>query len=695
MDDSQKQSMDWDNPAGIFWRLFQQSAEVTILIDAGTGQILNANDAAVAFYGYSQEQFQGLFIWDINTLPRATTLEHLKEVAIGQKTNFTFQHRLSNGEIKDVESYTVALDVGGRVIIYDAIRDITDRNKFQAELKLFKQAIESAWNGIIITDAQSSDTPIVYVNPAFEALTGYTLAEVRGKNPRLLQGPEHDQIGRAEIRAAIQAQKAISTIIRNHRKDGTLYWCEVAISPVFSADGTVNHWVGVQNDITARQEAEHKLNQLAFFDSLTGIPNRHLLLERLGHDLNLARRSAQTGAVLFIDLDRFEEINGTHGHDTGDEILRVVCNRLKHILRETDTIARVGSDEFVILLPAVCNSSQIVTDQIELVLRRIRSSLSEPVRSGELEHPITASIGITIFPQDNVSPLDLMSQADIAMHQAKEDGRDTTCYFESQMQTQIQERLALVHNLHDALTRDEFLMFLQPQWDKCGALVGAEALIRWRSRDGGLISPAKFIPVAEATGLIVPMGQFMLREACWAIKQLEATGRNFRLAVNVSLRQFRAPDFVEKIKQYVLVTEINPAHLTLEITESVLMRDPRLATEKMTALNSLGIEFSIDDFGTGYSSLGYLKNLPLRELKIDRSFIQDVSTNANDAALVEAILAIARSHGMRVVAEGIETPEQLEFLKSRGCEYFQGYMLGRPGPAQETLDKMLGLIKVH
>jgi diguanylate cyclase (GGDEF)-like protein/PAS domain S-box-containing protein len=691
----QEESVDWGDESGLFRKIFEQSAEVKLLIDAGTGRIVGANDAAVSFYGYASEQFRDMYIWDINTQSRQTNEWNFQQVISGQQTLHVRHHRLANGEVKEVESYSVPVNVGGRIIIYDVIHDITERSKFQIEIMLFKQVIESAWNGIIITSAESADNQIIYVNPAFEALTGYTLAEVRGKNPRLLQGPQHDQTGRAEIRAAIEAKKAIRTIVRNHRKDGTAFWCEVAISPVFSSPGVVSHWVGVQNDITKRLEAERQLNQLAYYDPLTGIPNRHLLLDRLGHDLNLARRTGQAGAVVFVDLDRFKQINNTHGQDIGDEILRVVTARLKGVLRETDLIARLGSDEFVILLPAISSTMHLAVEQIDLVVRRIRRELSEPVQTGSLDHPITASIGITVFPQDNVSASDLVAQADMAMFRAKEEGRDATCYFELQMQSRLQERLALIHDLHGALTRDEFVMYLQPQWDQRGLLVGAEALVRWRSRDGGLISPARFIPVAEETGLVVPIGQFMLREACWAIRQLEAAGGDFRIAVNVSLRQFKTPDFVQKVRQTLMATEINPAHLTLEITESVLMGDPGMVAEKMTALSQLGISFSIDDFGTGYSSLGYLKNLPLGELKIDRTFIQDVTTNVNDAALVEAILAIARAHGLRVVAEGIETPEQLDFLKVRGCEYFQGYLLGRPSEAPEMLNKMMGQIKVH
>jgi EAL domain-containing protein (putative c-di-GMP-specific phosphodiesterase class I) len=311
------------------------------------------------------------------------------------------------------------------------------------------------------------------------------------------------------------------------------------------------------------------------------------------------------------------------------------------------------------------------------------------VKIGPAEYSVTVSMGVTVFPQENVTSSELIAQADIAMYRAKESGRNTSCYFEPAMQEQIKERAALSKDLREALSHGDFRVFLQPQVDRTGRIIGAEALIRWQHQQGGLIAPAKFIPIAEDTGLIVPMGEFMLREACNIMRQLERADITFRISVNVSLRQFKLVDFAERIIAIVKASEINPASLTLEITESVLLHDTKVAIEKMQKINQLGIGFSIDDFGTGYSSLGYLQRLPLKELKIDRSFIRDVVTNPNDGALVEAILAIAHHHQLRVVAEGIETPEQFDYLKSRTCPLYQGYLFGRPIPAQELLDKLL------
>ncbi len=672
-----------------FRTLFEKNSEVILLLDPESGKILDCNQAAATFYGYSRPELQNLHIWDINTLPRAMIEERIKHVTSGSKAHFHFQHRLKNGDIRDVDAYSVALNLAGRTVIYDVIRDDTERKEALADLSLFQQAIEASANGIIITDATPSDTPIVYVNPAFEKLTGYTLNEVRGKNPRLLQGVTRDRMGRDDVRRAISEGRSVHTILKNYRKDATAYWCEVSISPVRNAHGDITHWLGIQNDITARLAAEEKLEHLAYYDSLTGAPNRQLTLVQLEHDIAAANRSGNYGALAFLDLDHFKEVNDTQGHEAGDSLLIMMVERVRTILRQTDTLGRIGGDEFVIVLPDLSPDRQRAANELELILQRIIQLLSEPIKVGHAEYAITASMGVTLFPQENTTAPELITQADIAMYRAKEAGRNTICFFEPAMQERIKERVAMVQDLRIALSNGDFRIFLQPQVDQTRSIIGAEALIRWQSREGGLIAPAKFIPAAEDTGLIVPMGEFMLREACHILRRLQRADIRFRISVNVSLRQFQMTDFAQRIIAIVKSSEIDPRSLTIEITESVLMRNAKDAVEKMKEINQLGIGFSIDDFGTGYSSLGYLKNLPLNELKIDRSFICDIATNPNDAALVEAILAIAHHHQLQVVAEGIETLEQFESLKERACPLFQGYFFGRPVPAEELIMPLL------
>ncbi|MHB1768819.1 MAG: sensor domain-containing protein, partial [Phycisphaerae bacterium] len=554
-----------------FRTLFEKSGEVTLLLDVATGKIMDSNEAAVEFYGYSAEKLKSLRIWNINTLPEATVRERMEQVTSGSRVHYAFRHRLNNGEIRDVDAYSVALNLGGRATLYVVVRDDTERKKALADLLLFRQAIEASTNGITIADALASDTPIIYVNPAFEKLTGYTLDEVRGKNPRLLQGPAHGGIGREEIRAAIKAQRPVQAILKNYRKDGTPYWCEVNISPVRDPHGVVTQWVGIQSDITARRAAEEKLEYLAFYDPLTGIANRRLLLDRIEQAMTLAKRNGNYGALVFLDLDHFKQVNDVQGHEVGDALLMQIVDRVRKILRESDTVGRIGGDEFVILLPNLSPDRDRIASELLIVLQRISQLLSEPVKIGPAEYSVTVSMGVTVFPQENVTSSELIAQADIAMYRAKESGRNTTCYFEPAMQEQIKERAALSKDLREALSHGDFRVFLQPQVDRTGRIIGAEALIRWQHQQGGLIAPAKFIPIAEDTGLIVPMGEFMLREACNIMRQLERADITFRLSVNVSLRQFKLVDFAERIIAIVKASEINPASLTLEITESVLL----------------------------------------------------------------------------------------------------------------------------
>ena len=672
-----------------FRALFEKSGEVTLLLNPENGKITDCNEAAVEFYGYSRSELTNLHIWDVNTLPRHTVEQRMREVISGSKAHFQFQHRLRNGNIRAVDVYSVALNLAGRSVIYDVIRDDTERRDALAGLLLFRQAIEASVNGIIVTDATTADTPIIYVNPAFEKLTGYGFNEVRGRNPRLLQGSQHDQTGREEIRSALKEGRSVHTIVKNFRKNATPYWCEVSISPVRNASGNITHWLGIQNDITARLAAEEKLEHLAFYDPLTGAPNRRLTLVRLERDIASARRSGHYGALVFLDLDHFKEVNDVQGHEAGDSLLIAVMDKVRTALRQTDTLGRIGGDEFVIVLPQLSSDREQAINELELILQRVIRLVSEPVKLGHSEYAITASMGVTLFPQENASPSELITQADIAMYRAKQAGRNSICYFEPAMQERIQERATLVHDLRVALSNGDFRVFLQPQVDQDRTIIGAEALIRWQSREGGLIAPAKFVPVAEDTGMIVPMGEFMLREACLILQRLERARTSFRISVNVSARQFQLIDFVERTKTIIQSFAITPGSLIFEITESVLMRNTKDAVEKMREISQLGVGFSIDDFGTGYSSLSYLKNLPLKELKIDRSFVCDIATNPNDSALVEAILAIAHHHHLQVVAEGIETPEQFEALKARDCPLFQGYYFGRPVPAADLIESLL------
>ncbi|MHB1767489.1 MAG: EAL domain-containing protein [Phycisphaerae bacterium] len=674
-----------------FRQLFEKSPAMMLLIDAADGKITDANEAAVKFYGWSRSHFQNMHIWDVNTLPRQELVKILSDVAVGDENHFVFQYRLAQGKVRDVEVCSVCLDFQGRKIIFSISYDVTARKLAEDNLRLFKQAVESTMDGICIVIAEASvpNPSIIYVNPAFEKLTGYKLEDIKGKNPRFLHGPQHNQPGHAIIRDALRNGHACETVLLDYRKDGTSFWVNLHLAPVCNQRGTITHWVSVESDITRQKQNESELEQLAFYDPLTELPNRRLFMDRLTQALATSRRTGQHGAVVFMDVNRFKNINDVCGHEVGDHLLIKLAKRLAHCQRGEDTIARLGGDEFVLLLSNLSSDPNTTTALASTVTERIRKAVCDPIKIGDYEHEISLSMGVTIFPKGADSVSDLLKQADAAMYKAKDSGDNSTGYFEPAMQAAAQVRMSVEHDLREALVRQDFRMFLQPQVDQNGTIVGAEALIRWRNKEGGLISPMTFISVAEDTGLIIPMDTWMLEQACLAIRRLEVAGSNIRVAANISARHFRVTDFVDRVKTAVEASAIDPDHLTLEITESVFLNDPEDAVSKMNQLRHTGLHFSIDDFGTGYSSLGYLKKMPLSELKIDRTFIQDAPTDPNDAALVEAILAVAHHHDLSVVAEGVETVEQVEFLKVRGCLIFQGYYFGRPVPAEEFLSQLI------
>jgi diguanylate cyclase (GGDEF)-like protein len=439
------------------------------------------------------------------------------------------------------------------------------------------------------------------------------------------------------------------------------------------------------NEIEERKAAEEKIKNLAFYDPLTGLPNRRLLLDRLKQTIASSARSARHGALLFIDLDSFKTLNDNLGHDIGDLLLQQVGQRLAACMREGDTVARLGGDEFVVMLKDLSENSQDAATQTETVGEKILVTLSQPYQLTNYEHHSTASIGITLFTGDDVAIEDLLKRADLAMYQAKAAGRNTLRFFDPEMQAAVATRAELEVGLREAIEKDQLLLYYQVQVDGDGRLTGAEALLRWKHPQRGLVSPLEFIPLAEDTGLILPIGQWVLETACaqlalWATRPEMA---HLTVAVNVSARQFHHPDFVGQVLAVLDGTGANPQRLKLELTESLLVDDVEDIIAKMTALKVQGVGFSLDDFGTGYSSLSYLKRLPLDLLKIDQSFVRDILTDPNDAAIAKIIVALAESLGLTVIAEGVEVEAQREFLARQGCHAYQGYLFSRPLPLRE------------
>ncbi len=468
-------------------------------------------------------------------------------------------------------------------------------------------------------------------------------------------------------------------------KDGSYMWASISGAPIFNAEGEFCGYRGTGRDVSARKLAEAEIERLAFFDSLTGLPNRRMLIDRLEHALAASARHCHHGALLFIDLDNFKILNDTLGHHMGDLLLKQVASRLQACVRDVDTVARLGGDEFVVMLEELGAVATEAAGQAEMVSKKILQALNQQYALGSHQLHSSPSIGVTLFHQHSQTVDELLKRADLAMYQAKAAGRNTLRFFDPEMQAAASARAAMEADLRQGLLRNEFMLYYQRVVDDQGRTTGVEALLRWNHPERGLVPPGEFIPVAEQTGLILPLGQWVLEAACAQLVAWSARPHTQKLtmAVNVSARQFKHPDFSNHILSLLRLSGANPYRLKLELTESLLLSDFDEVIVKMSELRSIGVGFSLDDFGTGYSSLAYLKRLPLDQLKIDQSFVRDVLTDPNDAAIARTILNLARSLDLGVVAEGVETAGQRDFLLRNGCKAFQGYFFGRPVPVEQ------------
>ena len=546
------------------------------------------------------------------------------------------------------------------------------------DLRIAAIAFESQ-EGMFITNA---DNVILRINHAFTEITGYPADEAIGQTPSLLASGRHDAKFYAAIQASLRHARAWQGEIWNRRKNGEIHPVWLTITAVTDKTDELTHYVATLTDISQRKAAEDKIQSLAFYDPLTRLPNRLLLIDRLQQALATSTRNDHTGALLFIDLDNFKILNDTLGHDKGDLLLQQVAKRLSACVRESDSIARLGGDEFVLVLTDLSEDATEAATQAEAVGEKILAALNQPYDLAGYEYHNTPSIGVTLFADHQNSVDELMKYADLAMYEAKKAGRNTLRFFDPQMQATISARALLEKDLHEGLQANQFLLYYQPQVDAAGGISGSEALLRWQHPRRGLLPPALFIPLAEETGLIVPLGLWVLETACnqlvaWATQPECA---RLTVAVNVSVRQFRQPDFAERVLAVLDRSGANPRRLKLELTESLLLENVEEIIGKMSLLKARGIGFSLDDFGTGYSSLSYLKRLPLDQLKIDRSFVRDLLTDPNDAAIAHTIVALAQSLGLSVIAEGVESEAQRACLARQGCHAYQGYLFGRPLP---------------
>ena len=582
--------------------------------------------------------------------------------------------------LDDVRGFAKSLESG-----QDALHAVN------AELRLTSAALARLNDMVLIAravDTPDRDQPIIFSNEAFQRRTGYTDAEIVGRSMRVLHGPGTDPAVVERIIDSMHQGRAATAEMVNYTKSGDPYWVEVELMPFTDDAGHISHWVVVGRDITERRHSADAIHRLAYYDVLTGLPNRRLMTERLDAMVAAANAGRGLGAVLYIDLDNFKHVNDARGHATGDALLKHTAKSLANVVRKGDTVARLGGDEFVVLLDGLGTDATGAGAAALSVSDKIRAALAEDVTIDDQDYSSTASIGVALPTRPGQSVADLLRDADLAMYHAKAAGRNGVAMFETSMLAAAERQLTLGRDLSAALDNGELSMHLQLQVDHAGTPVGAEMLMRWRRGDGTFVPPDVFIPVAETTGMILPLGLWALRQACLARLALEAAGHPLQLSINVSPRQFRQPEFVAQVRAAFDESGVAPQAFVFEVTEGLLVEDFDMITSKMRELAALGIRFSIDDFGTGYSSLGYLKKMPLYELKIDKSFMRDTPHDANGTAIVQTILAMADHLGLRVVAEGIETEAQARFLADNGRPCMQGYLYCRPLPLPDLIARL-------
>ena len=558
--------------------------------------------------------------------------------------------------------------------------DIVARKRVEDAFQLRERAIESSVHAIIITNA-THDHAVEYVNPAFERITGYAASEIIGRDFALLHGMDQDQAGIEEIRIAFKEKSRANAVFRCYRKDGTLFWIDLHTAPVKDSYGEVNHFVTAIYDITEMKRYQAELEHQARHDTLTGLVNRHVLNDRLSQAIRYGELYGHRVWVVFIDLDRFKFVNDTLGHNAGDLVLKEVASRLKVFTREADTIARLGSDEFVLILP------ERIEEELNVgLIQRMMEAIAQPLQIEGYDFFLSCSVGVAVYPNDGEIPDSLLKHADIAMYRAKEMGNNNYQFYTAAMNERALERLRIEGDLRNALERHELVLYYQPRVDlRTGRVVGMEALIRWMHPQLGMISPARFINLAEETGLIIQIGAWVIRTACEQNKIWQRMGLGYlRMSVNLSIRQFYQQNLLQSVVKVLEETGMAAHYLEIELTESLVMTDVDLAVGILTDLKEIGVQLSIDDFGTGYSSLSYLKSFPINTLKIDQSFVRDITIDQDDAAIVASIISLAHNLRLHVIAEGVETQEQLSYLQRHRCDEMQGFYFSGPMSADET-----------
>lgn len=675
-----------------FASLFQGSPDPICVSRVRDGEFVEVNPSFCSTFGWLAEDIIGRSSHQV-----AFWADHHQRSRLFEQ--LMRDHSLQNVEVQFLtrEGQTITCMVASRLIwvdrqlcILSSFRDVTRRLQAEAALKAsqekFAKAFHSSPDAITITERETGR--YIEVNEGFHRLTGYRTDEVIGQTAlgiNIWADPDE----RLNMIAALNRDGFVHHLeMRGRHRDGTIKTVDVSVEPIEL--GGVNCLLLTARDTSELREAEARIQHLAYHDALTDLPNRALLMDRLKQQIALLQRHSLRGALLFLDLDHFKHINDSLGHSVGDSILQMVTARLEASVRQEDTVARLGGDEFVVLITGIEGSRLDTAQQVRQLAEKLRDLLAEPMLLDGHRLQITPSIGIALIPDDGATPDDLLKRADIAMYRAKDAGRNTVQLFHESMQQAASERLRLENGLRMALARREFNLHYQAQVDtRDSRIVGAEALLRWRHPTRGPQSPASFIRVLEDSGLIVEVGQWVIEEACRTGAQLLAEGRidieNFSLSVNISPRQFRQSDFVERLLALLHKTRLPASLLKLEITEGIVIQQLDDTIARMERLREVGVRFAMDDFGTGYSSLTYLKRLPVDSLKIDQSFVRDAPNDSNDAEIVRAIIAMGHSLGLELVAEGVETPEQLALLTEQGCHLYQGYLFSRPVPLEDFI----------
>jgi len=659
-----------------------------IFLKNSENRYVTVNEAARDFFEIQGIDWRGKSDTEISnehpkiraTLEKCMWQDHddASEMHVIEECNLNISGKLRTLEIRKVPIFG---ENGERKRLVVIAHDITEERATQRNLRIAEAAIELL-DAVVVTDANNR---IVRVNHSFTTLTGYFPEEVIGKTSAILKSGRHDKAFYKTMWETLANKKKWSGEIWDRRKNGEIYPKWLSISAVAGPDGAIHNYVGAFTDLSEHKEAKEEIHRLAFYDPLTDLPNRRLFRDRLELSLTKSTRNLYYGAVLMVDLDNFKRINDTKGHATGDHLLIEVAQRLRTCVREGDTVARLGGDEFVIMLEFLSQDAKLAAIQAEVVGRKILSSIDQDfLISGQSIHT-SLSVGISLFTMPTTSSEELLKRADAAMYQAKSAGRNTMCFFDPKLHASLEHRLAIESELRKALPENQLKLYFQAQVTHQDQVLSAEVLLRWEHPQRGFVSPEEFIPIAEETGLILPIGNWVLITACQQLKAWEANHltNHLSLSVNVSAREFGQPDFVEQVCKVLDETCAKASLLKIEITESLLIKDINDTIKKMESLKLLGIRFSVDDFGTGYSSLSYLKKLPISQLKIDRSFVQEIDTNENDAIIAQTIIGMANNLGISVIAEGVETEEQRSCLESYRCATYQGFLFSKPVPLEE------------